>query len=458
MWQLGIVDTSFIIIYLILIIFIGYSSGKGVKNIEEYSVGKGRFNTLQIIATIFATWVGGGVLIGSTAEIYKSGIVSLATVGFIGQWIIMSELLVKRFIQFSNAISFGDIMEVFYGKIGKVISGFLGMFTSVGMIGSQILAITVILMSILNITKLEAAILSYGIVVFYATFGGIRSVVITDFIQSILIVVTFIILVIFLLVKIGGVNQLISSIPSWSISFAINTNTFQYICMFIIYLLPAPQPVTVQRILMNKNLYQTILSFRYTIVAFILVNICVIAIGLSSIVILPNIEANMIIPIIIKELLPIGFKGLVIVGILAIMMSTADSFLNVASISFTHDFLTPLFKIRKNKELLVTKFVSLFLGIVAIFIALYADNIINIMLKSHGFWLSSVAISFIFALYGIKVSIGKLLIFFTLSFILLIATQFFLSLKAFGILISTVISTFIFIIMYLLEIRKNVYR
>ena len=120
MWQLGIVDTSFIIIYLILIIFIGYSSGKGVKNIEEYSVGKGRFNTLQIIATIFATWVGGGVLIGSTAEIYKSGIVSLATVGFIGQWIIMSELLVKRFIQFSNAISFGDIMEVFYGKIGKV--------------------------------------------------------------------------------------------------------------------------------------------------------------------------------------------------------------------------------------------------------------------------------------------------------------------------------------------------
>jgi SSS family solute:Na+ symporter len=40
--------------------------------------------------------------------------------------------------------------------------------------------------------------------------------------------------------------------------------------------------------------------------------------------------------------LPTGLKGIVIAGIICIVMSSADSFLNSASVSFVNDILIPL--------------------------------------------------------------------------------------------------------------------
>ncbi len=447
-------DIFIIALYLIFTLFIGYKAGKNVTDIKKYSIGKCEFSNIQLIATIFATWVGGGFLIGNTTEIYKSGIIALATLGFVGKLVIMSELLVKKFTPFYGAISFGDIMEVFYGKFGKVLSGLLGVVISVGTIAIQLFSISILLINILDITKIDAILLSYGIVIFYSAYGGIKSVVKTDLIQFILIITAVLTLTIFLLIEIGGVNQFIVSVPNWSTSLKLNDHTLNYFYMFVIYLFPAPQPVTVQRILMNKNISQTILSFRLSTIAFILLNISIVVIGLSAIILFPSILPNMVIPTIINEVIPVGFKGLVIIGIISVIMSTADSFINVASISFTHDFLVPVFKISKKKELFYAKTLSIILGTIAIFIALYIDNIINFMFYCHSLWLVSISITFIFGLYNIKISLKNFIFYLGLNFFLVILIQLLLPLKPLGILISVFISILFFISIYILEKNK----
>jgi Na+/proline symporter len=79
-------------------------------------------------------------------------------------------------------------------------------------------------------------------------------------------------------------------------------------------------------------------------------------------VLYPNINSKAVVPVIIKNLLPIGFSGIAISGIIAVTMSSADSFLNTASVILTKN-------LGNSTKLKNVKFNTLLLGILAIMIA-----------------------------------------------------------------------------------------
>jgi Na+/proline symporter len=80
---------------------------------------------------------------------------------------------------------------------------------------------------------------------------------------------------------------------------------------------------------------------QYLIASFIdpMLQVTIMMIGLAAIALYPNLEAENVMPHIIKTLLPIGTRGLAMSGVLAIILSTADSYLHSAGILFTHDLI-----------------------------------------------------------------------------------------------------------------------
>ncbi|MBM3467289.1 MAG: hypothetical protein FJX70_05615 [Alphaproteobacteria bacterium] len=68
----------------------------------------------------------------------------------------------------------------------------------------------------------------------------------------------------------------------------------------------------------------------------------------------PNISAEDVIKILIfDQLIPV-YRGLMLVGVIAMTMSTADSYINSSSILFSHDFLGSL-NIKVKNELLAVR-------------------------------------------------------------------------------------------------------
>ncbi|MDX7255009.1 sodium:solute symporter family transporter, partial [Klebsiella pneumoniae] len=61
------------------------------------------------------------------------------------------------------------------------------------------------------------------------------------------------------------------------------------------------------------------------------------SLGLIAYVLFPGIQTDNALPTIVKELLPVGVTGLAVAALLAVIMSTASSFLNATTVSFMRD-------------------------------------------------------------------------------------------------------------------------
>jgi Na+/proline symporter len=175
--------------------------------------------------------------------------------------------------------------------------------------------------------------------------------------------------------------------------------------LFVSFSLMGFYPAFIQRAFMTQNYNKTrrAIFVKSAVYAFFLVLIGVN--GLLAYNYNPAADSNLALLSFIDNVIPVGLKGLVILGLMAAVMSTADSELNVASISITNDVFTPLLKLHDTKIILLfTQVSTLIIGIFAIFLALQFDNTVDLILFVAGFWLPVILAPFIGSLYNITIS------------------------------------------------------
>lgn len=70
-----------------------------------------------------------------------------------------------------------------------------------------------------------------------------------------------------------------------------------------------------------------------------------------------------IVPYVLDTYIGIGFKGFCIIGVMAMLMSTADSYINTSSILFSHDFCKSIgIELTEQKELFLSRISALIIG------------------------------------------------------------------------------------------------
>jgi len=127
-------------------------------------------------------------------------------------------------------------------------------------------------------------------------------------------------------------------------------------------------------------------------------------IGLGALVLYPAIEAKNIIPHMIQELLPVGAKGMAMAGLLAISISSIDSFLHAAGLTFMHDVIKP-FTDQKNiniNELKWVRYITLFISLAAITIGLNTTNTFGLLLNSLEFTEPALMFPLLSGIMGLK--------------------------------------------------------
>ncbi len=368
---------DWVIIFLFFGVFISigfYTSKSSGKNSKEYFLS-GRN---------MPWWMLGISMVATTFSADTPNLVTniIREDGISGNWVwwaflltgMMTVFFYARLWRRSEVLTDLEFYELRYsGKPAKYLRAFralyLGVFFNVMIMASVCLAGIKIGGVLLGLSPFESVFYASIITVFYSSLGGLRSVIITDFIQFILAMIGSIWACYYIvnLDEIGGLSSLISNpLVVEKLNFLPDFNNYYDMLILLIIPLavqwwavwyPGAEPggggYIAQRMLSAKNeksaIYSTLL---FNISHYALRPWPWILIALSSIIIYPNLEdisasfPNIESTIIGNDIaypamlyfLPSGLLGLVLASLIAAFMSTISSHLNWGASYISIDF------------------------------------------------------------------------------------------------------------------------
>jgi len=404
------IDIVIVAVFLVVNLAAGIYSGKGITTIKDYAIGDRNFSTATLTATLVATWIGGGFFAIGVSQTYQDGLFFIvSSVGEVIALLIVAYIFSSRMKEFLGKISLAEVMGELYGKHVRIISALACIAISTGAIALQLKVISSLFNHFFGFTSVYAVLASSFVIIIYSTFGGIKSVTFTDTLQFLTFGTFVPIFALFIWKALGNHEVIVENIvnsPLFDYKELVNYQNPKFLPYLTIFLYSAAltplDPSLFQRALMARNTDQirqsfVIAAFVGLFVLFASCSIGVIIYGHN-----PNLDPNNLVMYIIDNYSYPGLKGIVLVGILAITMSTADSWINVASVICAHDFCKPLKIEFGRNELFISRLFSIFIGVLAIVLALTAHNLLDLLLLIGNFFCPVVAPILFLAILGFR--------------------------------------------------------
>ncbi|WP_310621469.1 sodium:solute symporter family protein [Flexibacterium corallicola] len=401
------VDMIIVAGYLLSILVLGLWGGRIHKGLADYATAGREFGALVIFATMSASFIGGGYSTGNAEKVFVYGVANIVALwGFSCKELLVATFIAPKMSKFPNAVSVGDIMSTTYGKVARLITGISGLMLCCGIIGAQVGAIGVVFNVFFGMDRLLGIAVGCSIVIVYTTLGGMRAVIYTDVAQFIILAIGMPLALIFGIYQIGGVEALYNAVPPdrWTLP----GPAFDWLGLVALVLVfmfgETLVPPYMQRLLAGKTataaargtLYAGLFSFAFFAVTG--------AIGLVALALAPDLDPNKAMPYVIMTVLPPVLKGFVFSGVIAIIMSTADSYLNSASITFVKDILLPLRSkpLQEETLLFLAKIATLVVGVLSILFAISIESILDILIYAYNYWAPIILVPLVNAIYGLR--------------------------------------------------------
>ena len=285
----------------------------------------------------------------------------------------------KRFdSRFDTHITMGDMFKYFLGaRIEKIITLLYLSF--------MLMAFAIQVSTVANVGSYLfphsyefVGIIAAATVIIYSSLGGMRAVAITDVLQFGFMVLVLPYMAHHAVNAAGGMGKIFTpeslKLENFSDSSKISSYTFVTIECMMPYVILFPH--LVQRFLMTplKQRMQNVKFMSLAMMIFyLLISISILAVAFADVKICPDENPNLIFPRIMKDTLPAGAKGIVMIGLLSVIMSTADSILNSGSVLFVRNILTD--NMPEKRKLRLMTITAIAIGVIGCIIALQGYNI-----------------------------------------------------------------------------------
>ena len=384
------IDWMMIALYFVLMVGIGVYSAVRVKDSEDFAVAGNKIIWPVLFATLAASFLGGGSSMGRAGQTFNDGYVFLfAASGFAIQTFLTGWLIAPKLKRYPGAQTLGDIMEAHYGGFARLVSAIFSLVFCAAILGAQALAIGTLFQAILGMSITTGILLGMCIVMLYSVAGGMWAVIQTDVIQFILLGIFLPVTLVIGLYQIGGPAEMVAALPIGHFSVMGSYEIATFMTIFVAFMLGealvqpyaqrafcAPDPKNAQKGYMLAGLFGVLF---FTVTA---------TLGLVAVVMFPDISPDQALPTLVSNILPIGITGLVLAALLAVVMSTADSYLNSTAVVFVRDIYSKHINrdASSKQHLKVERWVSLVVGVVATLFALTATSIVDALLMSYALW------------------------------------------------------------------------
>jgi solute:Na+ symporter, SSS family len=393
--------------YFALLILIGVQTMRRVKNPDDFAVAGNRIVWPVFFGSLAAAFLGGGASIGIAGATMRDGYVYMfAFCAFGIQTVLVGLFVAPRLKNYVGAHTLGDVMHEHYGKPARIVTGVLSLALCAGILGAQALAIGTVVNATLDVPTVPAVLIGMGVVVLYSSFGGAWAVIQTDMLQFVFLGVLLPVALLIGLDAVGGPSSLIDQVPAAHLTVMGDYTPLQFLTLFCALLLGETLvPPYAQRTFSTPDSRHARIGFTmagFFSFAFYFTSA---SLGLIALVLYPNIETDQALPTVVMNLMPIGVLGLVIAALLAVVMSTASSYLNSTAVVLTKDIYQPLkmSPIPSSRKLTIERATSVIVGAAATIFALSVPTIVDALLYSYTLWAPTIIVPlFAAVLFGIR--------------------------------------------------------
>lgn len=202
-----------LIIYILIFLFIGIWDLKKINDFTDYAAAGKKQSSYAVIMTLLATVIGASTTIGIADTVYNIGFPGIWWLAFGGIGLILQSFIISKKVRSIDAITLPDMAGKIVGKGAEKLLAFIIVISWIGVIAGQLVAMNGIITFALGKSSKLIFILVSAIVIIYTLIGGQLSVIKTDRIQFIIIVIGIIICCIYLyFVKGGNTSDVMNNI------------------------------------------------------------------------------------------------------------------------------------------------------------------------------------------------------------------------------------------------------
>ena len=200
--------------YLGLTILVGYWASRRVSNTSDYMLAGRSLPLLLSSSAMFATWFGSETVFGASSQFLEGGLYAVIEDPFgAALCLLLFGFFFARQLYGMNLLTLGDFFKVRYGRKAELAASLFLAPPYVGYIAAQLVAMGLILNVVTGMELWQAVVISAAVVTLYTYIGGMWAISITDFVQTIIIIIGLIVLSIVMANKSGGVFNVLSQVP-----------------------------------------------------------------------------------------------------------------------------------------------------------------------------------------------------------------------------------------------------
>ena len=273
---------AFILGYMAITVLIGWWAGRRVKTAADFAVAGKQLPMFMAACALFATWFGSETVMGASSRFVEEGIPGIIEDPFgASLCLLLAGLLVARPLYKLNLLTFSDFYRVRFNKTTEVVSALFMVPSYFSWIAAQLVALSILMQTVSGLDRSLGVILCTSLVLMYTYIGGMWSVAITDFVQTIVIIVGLTVLAVIVVTEAGGLSAMIDAAPADNpdfFQFFPKSNPISYIqwiaAWMTIGLGSIPQQDVFQRVMGARSERASIRAcytsaFMYLTVAFI---------------------------------------------------------------------------------------------------------------------------------------------------------------------------------------------
>jgi len=361
-----------ILTYLVFLFFFGLRISRRLKHEEDFLVAGRSLTAPILVGTLLASWIGSGDIFSVSDLSYNHGYSSL--IGSSGGWLGIIVVFfiagrVRRFGQFTVP----DILEARYNKWARILATITTIIAYVTIVSYQFRGGGWVLNIITEgkISEKQGIILVAIFVITYTLLAGMLSVAYLDIFNGLIMLGGIFLALPFLIQQVGGLDYIAANVTPREHSFLGNMTWIQAMGYFFPTLLLA---------LGNGNMYQRFFSAKdereakKSVIGWIL-GVIVLGVVLQSLAVVGSSyfkgleaeQAGKIILFVAHKGVPVAVGCALMAAIMAIIISTANSFLLVPATNVIRDiyqrFINP--DLPDKKMILYSRLTVIALGFIA---------------------------------------------------------------------------------------------